>query len=248
MTLLLPHGYEGQGPEHSNARLERFLQLTDEDADTYPSDLEPEVRMQIQKNNYQVLNCTTPANFFHALRRQLHRDFRKPLIVMTPKSLLKHKLAVSNISEFAEGTKFKRVIDDNWDKLVPNDKVRRIVFCTGKVYYDLIKYARDDESDANHINDVAVVRIEQLSPFPFDRVAENMKKYPNAEVVWTQEEPKNYGAWNHFYFRALTCLKHIGRTGADVKFVGRSSSASPATGFSKIHKEQQEKLVKDSFH
>lgn len=249
LTLFLPHGYEGQGPEHSNARLERFLQLTDEDPDTFPENLEPEKRMQIQQNNYQVLYCSTPANFFHALRRQLHRDFRKPLIVMTPKSLLKHKLAVSSIEDMREGTRFKRVIDDDWNKLVPNDKVRRLVFCTGKVYYDLIKYARDEsDPETKIVNDVAIVRIEQLSPFPFDRVAENMKKYPNAQVFWTQEEPKNYGAWNHFYFRAKTCLRHIGREGSPIHYVGRASSASPATGFSKIHKEEQDKIVHDTFH
>jgi 2-oxoglutarate dehydrogenase E1 component len=247
LTLLLPHGYEGQGPEHSNARLERFLQLTDEDPDTYPEDLAPEITKQIQRNNWQVLNCSTPANYFHALRRQLHRDFRKPLIIMTPKSLLRKRL--SNLSEFAEGTRFIPVYPDCNPKLVAPDKVRRLIFCTGKVYYDLMDYVEEQNKNGKgeQVNNIAIVRIEQLSPFPFDKVSEAMQKYPNAEIFWTQEEPKNYGAWNHFYFRAQCCMRHIGRKNQNITFVGRHCSASPSTGFSKVHKEEQEKIVKDSF-
>ena len=178
LTLLLPHGYEGQGPEHSSARLERFLQMCAED-------------------NMQVANCTTPSNYFHILRRQLNREFRKPLVLMTPKSLLRHKRAVSNLDMLAEGSTFHRVLwddaehEDDTIKLVKDDKIRRVVLCSGKVYYDLY-----DEREKRGVNDVYLMRVEQLYPFPLKALANEMARFRNAEVVWCQEEPKNMGAWS----------------------------------------------------
>ncbi|EFC48328.1 2-oxoglutarate dehydrogenase [Naegleria gruberi] len=236
LTLLLPHGYEGQGPEHSNARMERYLQLCDEDDETLP-EKDSSKTLQIQKANMQVVNCTTPANFFHVLRRQLHRDFRKPLVVFTPKSLLRLKEAASSLSEFAAGTSFKQVIDDETGAITDPKKVKRVVFCSGKVYYDLLS--------ARTTQNVALVRVEQLAPFPFHRVIEIAEKYPNAEYVWCQEEPKNYGGWSHVYPRFKTCLKNTTEKikHHDIRFVGRKISASPATGYASKHNEEQREIV-----
>ncbi|KAL9653537.1 hypothetical protein ABK040_016614 [Willaertia magna] len=241
LTILLPHGYEGQGPEHSNARMERYLQLVDEDDSTLP-EKDPSRTLQIQKTNWQVVNCTTPANIFHALRRQLHRDFRKPLVVFTPKSLLRLKEAASSLSEFAEGTSFRQVIDDETGVITDPSKVKRVVFCSGKVYYDLLLGRKE-----KNIDNVALVRLEQLAPFPFHRVMEICDKYSNAEVVWCQEEPKNYGAFSFVYFRFLTALKHCQVTKTrDVKYVGRHISASPATGYGSRHTKEQSELVTEA--
>ena len=178
LVCLLPHGYEGQGPEHSSARLERFLQLSAED-------------------NLQVCVPTTPANYFHVLRRQLKRDFRKPLILMTPKSLLRHKRCTSTLDELAEGSSFHRVLHDDAHRrpedgvrLVPDDKMRRVVVCTGKVYYDLA-----EEREKRGLNDVTILRVEQLYPFPRKALTAELARFPQAEVVWCQEEPRNQGAW-----------------------------------------------------
>lgn len=218
LVMLLPHGYEGQGPEHSSARLERYLQLCGED-------------------NMQVVNCTTPANFFHVLRRQLHRKFRKPLIVMSPKSLLRHKLCVSDLADFGPKTNFKTVIGET-EKLVADNKVRKVVVCSGKVYYDLL-----EERANRKINDIAIVRMEQYYPFPKSELIEELKRYKNAEVVWCQEEPKNMGAW-HFVDRKIEqVLESIDIKGKRPIYAGRSSSASPAAGYSKIHKRKQSALI-----
>jgi 2-oxoglutarate dehydrogenase E1 component len=254
IVLLLPHGYEGQGPEHSNARMERFLQLNDERPDVIP-EMSPETRKQIQMNNWQIVNCTTPANYFHVLRRQLHRSFRKPLVVFTPKSLLRaqkvqierenkkeYKLCVSPIEDMIGDSRFKRVIGENSQEekefLVSPDQIKRVVFCTGKVYYDLWKVRRE-----SNVRDVAIIRLEQIAPFPFDRVEEQLLKYPNASVAWCQEEPRNYGAFVYFYFRTITLLKKLsqekGDTRKDVAYFGRKQAASPATGFSHIHAKEQ---------
>ncbi|KAL0485642.1 2-oxoglutarate dehydrogenase E1 component [Acrasis kona] len=255
LVMLLPHGYEGQGPEHSNARLERYLQLNDESPDCIP-DMDPESRRQIQENNWQVVNCTTPANYFHVLRRQLLRSFRKPLVIMTPKSLLRaqkvtigdrtFKLAVSPLSDMEQGTRFKRVIGESEEDaeqwLDAPEKIRRVLFCTGKVYYDLWKHRRE-----NDIKNVAIIRVEQIAPFPFDRVEEQLRLYPNAEMAWVQEEPQNYGAWQYFYFRARTVLKNINGERDDLVYYGRPSAASPATGFKHIHDKEQEQLCVDAF-
>ncbi len=223
LVLMLPHGMEGQGPEHSSARPERFLQNSAED-------------------NWQVANCTTPANYFHVLRRQMCRDFRKPLILMTPKSLLRHKLCVSKMEDFVEGSSFHRVLwDDDRDALATPEKIKRVVLCTGKVYYDLLEERRNRK-----IDDVMLMRLEQLYPFPHDVLVEELAQYPNAEIVWCQEEHQNFGYWN-FVDRliegALRDAKH--KAGRPV-YIGRNEAASPATGSLRVHNIQQEKLVDEA--
>ncbi|MFT4522927.1 MAG: 2-oxoglutarate dehydrogenase E1 component [Bacteroidia bacterium] len=210
MVLLLPHGSEGQGPEHSSARPERYLQLC-------------------AKENMQVINPTTPANLFHALRRQLKRDYRVPLIVLTPKSLLRHALCTSTQADFTTGG-FKEVVDDEW---VNAKNVKRVVFCNGKVYYDLLQKQQDEQ-----IKDVAVVRIEQLYPLPEKQLQDLHKKYPKAEWLWVQEEPKNQGAWTHL-------LRYDWPTKLDV--LSRKSSSSPATGYAKVHAHEQGELLRRAF-
>jgi len=212
LVMLLPHGYEGQGPEHSSARLERFLQLCGE-------------------NNMFVTNLTTPANLFHALRRQLAKPFRKPLINMSPKSLLRHPLCVSKTEDFEEGTIFLPVIDD---AIVKPNIVRKVVFCTGKVYYDLLKYQME-----KGVEDVAVVRLEQIYPFPQAEITAIKEKYKKAKhFVWVQEEPANMGAWFLLKTFQEDFVQHV---------IAREVSASPATGFLKIHEKQQEQLVNEAF-
>jgi len=242
LTMLLPHGYEGQGPEHSSARLERFLQQSDDDADDIP-DSDPAIANPIQMANWQVVNVTTPANYFHVLRRQVHRQFRKPLIVMSPKQLLRLPACKSDLSEFGPGLRFKTMIPDNHDALVAPEDVRTVVFCSGKIYYDLEK-ARA----AHDVNDVTIARIEQISPFPFHLVAEEAAKYPNAKIVWTQEESKNMGAWSYVQPRFASALKQINNDPdrADLQYVGRKPSASPATGFKHDHDSEQEAIVKET--
>ena len=221
LTMLLPHGYEGQGPEHSSARVERYLQLCAED-------------------NMQVVNCTTPANYFHALRRQMRRNFRKPLVVFTPKSLLRHKLAVSKLADFGPGTRFHRVLPEV-DPLVAGHKVRRIVFCSGKVYYDLLQERRK-----RGIDDVALIRIEQLYPWPRLRVIEQCKRFANAEVIWCQEEPANMGGWTFVLPRLSNILEELNRGPALPTYVGRKAAASPATGLLKNHEAEQRLLVEQA--
>ena len=193
---------EGQGPEHSSARMERFLQAIDDDEARVPP-MEDGKRMQIQHTNMQVVNCTTPANYFHVLRRQVHRAFRKPLIIASPKSLLRHKAAVSSFADMAEGSIFKRVIPDVGATAAPK-KVRKLIFCTGKVFYDLDK-ARADKGAA----DVAIATIEQVAPFPFDLVAAEVAKFPNAKVVFVQEEPRNMGFWTYVAPRIATATRVV---------------------------------------
>ena len=220
LVMLLPHGFEGQGPEHSSARLERYLQAC---AD----------------NNLRVVNITNPANFFHALRRQIHNKDRKPLVVMSPKSLLRHKMAVSKLSEFT-GENFKTLIPET-HKLNADDKIRRVVLCSGKVYYDLI-----EAREASKINDVAIIRLEQLYPFPAQELTIELKKYKNAEIIWCQEEPKNMGAWkfvDDLIEEVLTANKH---KNSRAKYVGRIASASPATGYGSYHSREQKKLIDEA--
>lgn len=238
LTLLLPHGYEGQGPEHSSARLERYLQMCDDDPDTIP-EMDPNQRRQIQMSNWQIVNASTPANYFHVLRRQVHRDFRKPLVLMTPKSLLRHSACKSPLSEFTEGHRFQRLIPDSGSALTNPESVRRLVFCSGKVYYDL-----HQARASRHVDDVAIARVEQISPFPFDKVAEEAARFPNAEILWTQEESKNMGAWSYVQPRFATALKEQGS--APIKYCGRGPSASPATGSSTIHRQEQDKLIDET--
>lgn len=220
LVMLLPHGYEGQGPEHSSARLERYLQLCAED-------------------NMQVVNCTTPANFFHALRRQIKRNFRKPLIVMTPKSLLRHKLAISALADFDKGTHFKRIIADD-ATLAKDDKIRRVVLTSGKVYYDLF-----ESRATQNIDDVAIIRMEQYYPFPERELTAELKRYKNAEIIWCQEEPKNMGAWSFVQPRIEDALESLGRKDR-LKYVGRVEAASPAVGYLKVHDKEQKALVEQA--
>ncbi|WP_299899156.1 2-oxoglutarate dehydrogenase E1 component [uncultured Ruegeria sp.] len=228
LVTLLPHGFEGQGPEHSSARLERFLQMCGQD-------------------NWIVANCTTPANYFHILRRQLHRTFRKPLILVTPKSLLRHKLAVSTAEDFTTGSSFHRVLWDDAQKgnsdtkLVADNKIKRVVMCSGKVYFDLL-----EERDARGIDDVYLMRIEQFYPFPAHSLINELERFKNAEMVWCQEEPKNQGAWTFIEPNIEWVLSRIGAKHTRPAYVGRATSASPATGLASQHKAQQEALVNEA--
>jgi 2-oxoglutarate dehydrogenase E1 component len=221
LVMLLPHGYEGQGPEHSSARLERYLQLCAED-------------------NIQVANITTPANYFHLLRRQMHRPFRKPLIIMSPKSLLRHKMAVSSVDEFLDNSHFKRILSDPW---APKDEdIRRVVLCSGKVAFDLL-----DARNAAGDTDTAILRLEQLYPFPGEPLVVRLDRMPNVEeIVWAQEEPKNNGSWSFvepFIEESLTKAK-VAPTRA--RYAGRKASASPATGLAKRHQAEQAALIADA--
>jgi 2-oxoglutarate dehydrogenase E1 component len=218
IVLLLPHGYEGQGPEHSSARPERFLQMCAED-------------------NMQVANCTTPANYFHILRRQLKRDFRKPLILMTPKSLLRHKRAVSNLEELANGSSFHRLLYDDAEvlpnekiRLVADDKIRRVILCTGKVYYDL-----HEERENRGIKDIYLMRMEQLYPFPARALVTELSRFVQAEMVWCQEEPYNMGAWSYVQPNIERVLHWIDAHHRRPRYVGRSASAATATGLMSKH-------------
>jgi 2-oxoglutarate dehydrogenase E1 component len=220
LVMLLPHGMEGQGPEHSSARPERFLQMCAED-------------------NWQIANCTTPANYFHILRRQMVRDFRKPLVIMTPKSLLRHKLAVSKIEDFTGDSTFHRFLwDDDMKTLAKPDKIKRVVLCTGKVYYDLLQARRDRK-----IDNVLILRVEQLYPFPSTEIAQELANYKNAEIVWCQEEPKNQGYWffvDPLIEDALATAKHVSKR---ARYIGREPAAAPATGYLSRHQAEQAKLV-----
>jgi len=225
LVVLLPHGYEGQGPEHSSARPERILQLSAEE-------------------NWIVANCTTPANYFHILRRQLHRSFRKPLIIMTPKSLLRHKMAVSKLSEMQKGTTFHRLLWDdaqhgNSDtELVADDAMARVVICTGKVYYDLLA-----ERDRRAIRDIYLLRVEQLYPFPARSMISELKRFPNADVVWCQEEPKNQGAWSFIEPNIEWVLGQARTRVSRAAYIGRQAAAAPAGGLLKQHNQEQAMIV-----
>ena len=232
LVLLLPHGYEGQGPEHSSARLERFLQLCAQD-------------------NLQVMNCTTPANYFHALRRQIHRDFRKPLVIMTPKSLLRNKLCVSKLEDFSKNHSFHRVLWDHaidpnekgFVKLKSSEKIRKVILCSGKIYFDLLE-ARQKAK----IDDVILFRIEQLYPFPVKPLVKEFKKYAkSAKFYWCQEEPKNMGAWFSVRDYIQWTLNYIRAKNSKIKYVGRNPAASPATGYAKRHINQQKKIIEEVF-
>ncbi len=228
LVMLLPHGFEGQGPEHSSARLERFLQMSAED-------------------NWIVANCSTPANYFHILRRQLHRSFRKPLVLMTPKSLLRHKLAISTKEDFVSGSSFHRILWDDAEQgnsdtnLVADDKIKRVVLCSGKVYYDLL-----EERDARGIDDIYLMRVEQFYPFPAISLAKELGRFANADVIWCQEEPKNQGAWTFIEPNLEWVLTRIKAKHPRPRYVGRHASASPATGLASQHKAQQEALVNEA--
>jgi 2-oxoglutarate dehydrogenase E1 component len=229
LVCLLPHGYEGQGPEHSSARLERFLQMCAED-------------------NMQVANCTTPANYFHILRRQLRREIRKPLILMTPKSLLRHKRAVSRLDEMGPDTSFHRILWDDAQflpdekiKLVADDKIRRVVLCSGKVYYDLY-----EEREQRGIDDIYILRVEQLYPFPTKAVATELTRFKQAEIVWCQEEPRNMGSWFFVDTFLQWVLNQIGAAHKRPRYAGRPASASTAVGLMSKHLAQLKQFMEEA--
>ena len=226
LVMLLPHGYEGQGPEHSSARLERFLQLC-------------------AQENLQVVNCTTPANYFHVLRRQMRRDFRKPLIVMTPKSLLRHKRCISYLEDFTKKTRFHRILEDHaylenskLIKLQTNKKIKKVIMCSGKIYFDLLEAREKSKND-----EIVFIRVEQLYPFPVKHLGRELQKYKNAEFIWCQEEPMNMGAWNTVKYYIERTLEIVKINGEKVKYVGRNAAASPATGNLNKHLAEQKEIL-----
>jgi len=227
IVMLLPHGYEGQGPEHSSARLERFLQLC-------------------AQENIQVINCTTPANYFHALRRQIHRGFRKPLIIMTPKSLLRNKRCISNINDFEKNNSFHRVLTDLADikdygliKLQNDKNISKVIMCSGKIYFDLLEAREKIKNDK-----VYIIRIEQLYPFPVKTLSKELKRFKkNSNFFWCQEEPQNMGAWNSARNYIQWALDYIKADNRVINYIGRKPAASPATGYLKKHLAQQKKII-----
>ncbi|MET0336906.1 MAG: 2-oxoglutarate dehydrogenase E1 component, partial [Caulobacter sp.] len=230
LVMLLPHGYEGQGPEHSSARLERFLQ-------------------QCAEDNMQVANCTTPANYFHLLRRQMHREFRKPLILMTPKSLLRHKKAISSLADLAEGSAFHRVLQDDaqWGrnttiKLQSDDKIRKVVICSGKVYYDLL-----DEREKRGVDDVYILRLEQFYPWPMKSMMTELARFKNADLVWCQEEPKNMGGWTFVDPWLELTLDKMKIKAKRPRYVGRPASASTAAGLMSRHVKELQAFLEEAF-
>jgi 2-oxoglutarate dehydrogenase E1 component len=231
LVMLLPHGYEGQGPEHSSARLERYLQLCAED-------------------NLQVLNCSTPANYFHALRRQMHREFRKPLVVMTPKSLLRHKKAISSLAELAEGSSFHRVLWDDAEhnpelttiRLKPDEQIRRVIVCSGKVYYDLLEAREEAAAD-----DVYILRLEQFYPWPMRSLMTELARFKTAELVWCQEEPKNMGGWTFVDPWMELTLARLQVAAKRARYVGRPASASTAAGLMSRHTKELKAFLAEAF-
>jgi 2-oxoglutarate dehydrogenase E1 component len=242
LVCLLPHGYEGQGPEHSSARLERFLQMCAED-------------------NMQVANCTTPANYFHILRRQLKREIRKPLILMTPKSLLRHKRAVSRLAELGPASTFHRLLWDDAQlaptphapasgggtgtgiKLASDAKIRRVVLCSGKVYYDLY-----EDREKRGADDIYLLRVEQLYPFPMKALVQELGRFKDAEIVWCQEEPRNMGGW-HFVEPYLEwVLGQVGGASRRPRYAGRPASAATATGVASKHLAQLKAFLEEALH
>ncbi|XP_055940786.1 2-oxoglutarate dehydrogenase complex component E1-like [Argiope bruennichi] len=238
LVLLLPHGMEGMGPEHSSARPERFLQLCSEEMEVFPTIDEDFAVRQLHDCNMIVVNCSTPANYFHVLRRQILLPFRKPLIIFTPKSLLRHPDARSSFDSIVDGTSFERLIPDDGPASQNPQNVERIVFCTGKLFYELEKKRKESNLDSS----VAIVRIEQLCPFPFDLVRKEIEKYPNAKLVWSQEEHKNQGYWCYIQPHMETVTNHE----RHISYTGRAVSASTATGSKQAHKKEQEKVMTDA--
>lgn len=231
LVMLLPHGYDGQGPEHSSCRIERYLQLCDE---------RDNIEHRADRINMQVVNATTAANYFHLLRRQMRRPFRKPLVVAAPKKLLKYARANSDIEDFKDGTRFQKIIPDHHQALAAPEKVKKVIFCSGQVYYDI-----DNQRQKDGINDIAVIRVEQLAPFPFRQITEELKKYKNAQVQWVQEEPQNQGAWFYTNPKLRNILKTLGRP-SEVTYAGRAPAASTATGYSKVHEAELRAFLKEA--
>ncbi|XP_067671132.1 2-oxoglutarate dehydrogenase complex component E1-like [Haliotis asinina] len=241
IVLLLPHGYEGMGPEHSSARLERFLQMSNDDPDYFPPEGPNFEIQQSHETNWFVCNFTTPANFFHAMRRQIALPFRKPLVVMTPKSLLRLPEARSSFDEMVEGTHFQRFYPENGIAASNADTVKKLILCTGKVYYELVK----EREKKNLVEQIAIGRVEQLTPFPFDLVKAEILKYPRARLCWAQEEHKNMGAWFYVEPRINTILKKI-NSSVDLEYAGRCASAAAATGNKHMHMMELAQLYSDN--
>jgi len=236
LVMLLPHGYEGMGPEHSSARLERFLQQSNDDPDVYPDFSENEFELkQLYNCNWQIANCTTPANYFHVLRRQMAMDFRKPLVIMSPKSLLRAKEARSDLSEMTDGTTFTRMYAETGVAAENCENVKKLIFCSGKIYFEILKEREVQGLD----KDIAIARVEQISPFPFDLVKKEAERYPNAVIEWVQEEPKNMGSWFYVQPRIATATSHE----RAARYVGRPASASTATGNKRHHKNEQQAVI-----
>ncbi|KAF1329783.1 Oxoglutarate dehydrogenase, partial [Globisporangium splendens] len=241
LVLCLPHGYEGQGPEHSSARMERFLQLHNEDCDSFTK--KNDVDEADQRANFHVVMPTTPAQYFHSLRRQMARSYRKPLILFAPKSLLHHRPCNSDLADFVHGTSYQRVLPPHPDDqmtMVKDDKVRKLILCSGKIYYPVLHAMR-----GRGVKNIATARIEQLAPFPFQEVADCVARYPNAEIVWVQEEPKNMGAWTFVFPRLRTVMGHLEEQ-RQVEYIGRPPSASPATGQYELHLQEMRTIIDDA--
>ncbi|GLD65082.1 2-oxoglutarate dehydrogenase-like, mitochondrial [Lates japonicus] len=240
IVLLLPHGMEGMGPEHSSARPERFLQMSKDDPDHFPEYSGDFEVQQLYDCNWIVVNCSTPANYCHVLRRQILLPFRKPLIIFTPKSLLRHPDARSSFDDLAKGTKFKRLIPDQGPANQTPDQVKRVIFCTGKVYYELAK----ERKQQNLEREIAIIRLEQISPFPFDQVRAEVEKYTSAELVWCQEEHKNMGYYDYVRPRFLTVVANK----KPVWYVGRDPAAAPATGNKSTHLNELRRFMDTAFN
>ncbi|XP_019472996.1 2-oxoglutarate dehydrogenase-like, mitochondrial isoform X2 [Meleagris gallopavo] len=240
IVLLLPHGMEGMGPEHSSARPERFLQMSNDDSDAYPEFSKQFEVSQLYECNWIVVNCSTPANYFHVLRRQILLPFRKPLIILTPKSLLRHPEAKSSFDEMVSGTTFQRVIPENGLAAQAPHEVKRVIFCTGKVYYDLVKERKNQDLEKQ----VAITRLEQISPFPFDLLKEELDKYPDADLVWCQEEHKNSGYYDYVKPRFRTIVNHT----RPIWYVGREPAAAAATGNKNTHLVSLRRFLDTAFN
>lgn len=234
MVLLLPHGYDGQGAEHSSGRIERILQLSADDPYTIPHEWIKE-RRQIHHNNIQVVMPTTPANYFHMLRRQIRREFRRPLFVFSPKRLLRHREALSNIEDFS-GERVARLIDETSKNLLPDQEIKKVILCSGQVYYDLA-----EERKRRDIKDIVICRVEQIAPFPFDKVQVQAKRYPNAKFQWVQEEPLNMGMWSYVNPRINTAITELGFD--KVSVVSRVPHAAAATGYMSLHVKQLAEIM-----
>ena len=242
LVVLLPHGYEGGGPEHSSGRMERYLQMCNDDESMYNEDYV----QALTDCNWQIVNVTSPANYFHCLRRQVHRDFRKPLIAFTPKFGLRHPLAASSLQEFIGDTKFQPVISGKCDNKLPAENVKRLIFCTGKIWLNLEEHRKKQNIS---FDDVVVSRIEQIAPFPYKLIKEEMERYPNAEIVWVQEEPKNMGAFSYVNPRLHTTLRNCNVTlkSDGITYIGRKPNASPATGYPQVHKAEHQRIIDGAF-
>lgn len=244
LVVLLPHGFDGAGPEHSSGRMERFLEMCDDDPDFIPEFKENYFNENLKRHNWQIVNSSTSANYFHLLRRQMLREFRKPLIVFAPKKLLKHRDASCDIENFGPGLKFRRTLDERNTELIRDPrKVKKMVFCTGQVYYDLVK-----ERNKRNDDETVILTIEQISPVPYDHLKRLFETYPNTtDVVWCQEEPKNYGAYSYLLPRFTTFFKYMNLDDKlSIRYAGRPPNSAPATGYHRVHAQQQKDLVTEA--